>query len=82
MTVISSKEFAANQTRYYNLAQNEQLGIKRGKNMYHLKYINGHNANEYDEISDPDEDLNRAISADEFNNRCLKFIDKIFDKCQ
>jgi predicted transcriptional regulator len=34
MTVVSSKEFATNQTKYYNLAVSEEVFIKRGKNMF------------------------------------------------
>ena len=36
MTVVSSKEFATKPTKYYNLAQNEQVVIKRGKNFFYL----------------------------------------------
>jgi predicted transcriptional regulator len=34
MTVVSSKEFATNQMKYYNLAAREEVFIKRGKNMF------------------------------------------------
>jgi len=34
MTLISSKEFVANQKKYFDLAINEQVFIKRGKNMF------------------------------------------------
>jgi len=33
---------------------------------------------EYDEILEPDDDLRRAITADEFLEGALKIIDKIF----
>ena len=36
MTVVSSKEFAANQKKFYNIALNERVFIKRGKNMFYL----------------------------------------------
>ena len=36
MTVVSSKEFSTNQRKFYNLALNEQVAIKRGKNMFYL----------------------------------------------
>jgi len=36
MTVVSSKEFVGNQKRYFDLAVNEELFIKRGKNIFHL----------------------------------------------
>ena len=36
MTIVSSKEFVGNQKRYFDLAVNEKLFIKRGKNVFHL----------------------------------------------
>jgi len=54
-TVVSSKEFATRPRRYYNMAAvNEQVVIKRGKNMFNLVCINGHNADEYDEVLEPE----------------------------
>ena len=36
MTVVSSKEFAINQKKFYNLALNERVFIRHGRNMFHL----------------------------------------------
>ena len=36
MTVVSSKEFVINQKKYFDMAVNEQICIKRGKNMFQL----------------------------------------------
>ena len=36
MTVVSSKEFATYQDKYFDMAINENIVIKRGKNMFHL----------------------------------------------
>ena len=36
MTLVSSKEFVTNQKRYFDLARNDELFIKRGKNVFHL----------------------------------------------
>jgi len=79
MTVVSSKEFATNQTKYFNLATNEQVVIKRGKNMFHLicKPVENNEKRVYYE---PDDDFYRSISADEFKEGALKIIDKIFDR--
>ena len=77
MTVVSSKEFATKPTKYYNLAQNEQVVIKRGKNMFHLMCTNGYHTNEYDEILKPDEDFHKAISADEFRKRLVVVLEKV-----
>jgi len=40
MTVVSSKQFATNQRKFYNLALNEQVAIKRGKNLFYLSGSN------------------------------------------
>ena len=48
MTVVSDKEFAVNQKRIYNLALNERIGIKRGKNIFYLMRGNV----EYDDYAD------------------------------
>jgi len=34
MTLVSSREFVTNQKKYFDLAINEQVFIKRGKNMF------------------------------------------------
>jgi len=76
MTVVSSKEFATNQKKYYGLAVNENIIIKRGKNMFHLIYAP---VEEYPEqpILEPDDDFYRAISAEEFRERLTVVLDKI-----
>ena len=64
MTVISSKEFATNQKKYYDLAVKQDLLIKRGKNQFRVS-----NAKEYDEVLEPDDDFRRALSCDEFREK-------------
>jgi len=78
MTVVSSKEFATKPTKYYNLAQNEKVVIKRGKNIFHLICTNGHHTNEYDEVLEPDEDLRSAISGDELKKKMRDAIHNYF----
>ena len=80
MTIVSSKEFATQPAKYYHLALNEQVVIKRGKNMFHLTHINGCHTREYDEILEPDEDFYRAIPADEFRLRLVSVLDRIDKK--
>jgi len=79
MTLISSKEFATKPAKYYNLAINEQVAIRRGKNMFHLICTNGHHSSEYDEVLEPDEDLNNAITMDELLERTYGVIHKFFE---
>ena len=38
MTVVSSKEFISNDAKYFDMAVNEELCIKRGNNMFYLIY--------------------------------------------
>ena len=38
MTVVSSKEFVSNDDKYFDMAVNEELCIKRGNNMFYLIY--------------------------------------------
>ena len=67
MTIVSSKEFATNQKKFYKLAMNERIVIKRGKNLFHLINVNGDCE---DEASDLAEAMERAddesTSADDF----------------
>jgi predicted transcriptional regulator len=79
MTVVSSKEFTSNQKKYFDLAVNENIIIRRGRNMFHLIYapIGKQNIPEQ-QILEPDDDLRRAISIDELRERTYKVIDKFF----
>jgi len=53
MTVVSSKEFVGNQKRYFDLAVDEELFIKRGKNVFHLICTTvGGNMNDADDAED------------------------------
>ena len=36
MTIVSSKVFSENPIRYLNLSKTEEVGIKRGKTIYHI----------------------------------------------
>ena len=79
MTVISSKEFAANQNEYFELAMNEQVYIKNGENMFLLIYTTVDNTEVKERVYyEPDEDFYRSITADEFLEGALKIIDNIF----
>jgi hypothetical protein len=86
MTIVSSKEFTTNQDKYFDMALNEQVYIKKGNNMFLLIYSNVddmniyHDASVYEEVLEPDDDFRRAISADEFKKRCLQVIDRIFQQ--
>ena len=70
MTVVSSKEFVSNGEKYFDLAENEELFVKRNNMMF----IVSRDTKEYLE---PDEDFRRAISAEDFRKRLVVSMDKI-----
>ena len=80
MMVVSSKEFISNQNKYFDMALNEDVCIKRKEDMFQLVYTNGHNTQIYDDCLEPDEDFYRAISAEEFKKRLIVLLDKIDKK--
>ena len=80
MTVVNSREFAANQKKYFDLAVIDEVLIRRGKKRFHLVCTTDNNTNEYDEILEPDYDFHRAISADEFRKSLTMTLDKIDKK--
>jgi len=73
MTVVSSKEFATKPARYYNLAVNEPVVIKRGNNMFHLMYKPVEKPKER-VYFEPDDDFYRSISVDEFRERAREVV--------
>ena len=86
MTVVSSKEFASHQDKYFEIAMEEQVYIQNGVNMFLLTYKNMdekniyNESNVYDEVLEPDEDFNRAFSAEEFRERLTVVLDKVDKK--
>ena len=68
MTVVSSKEFSSNQTKYYNLAVDNEVFIKRGKNVFHLICTSVGNTNIDDDDDDEDyitmEELRSRVKGD------------------
>ena len=52
MTVVNSKEFAINQKKFYDMALNERVFIKRGKNMFYLACATFENDDEASDLAD------------------------------
>ena len=77
MTVISSKEFITNQKKYFDMAINEEICIKRGKNIFHLMYNPIKETNEF-VYFEPDEDFYNSITMDEVRERLHKVIDRLY----
>ena len=73
MTLVSSKEFVCNQKRYFDLAINEKLFIKRGKNVFHLICTTVG-----DDINNADDDDDDYITKDELLAGIYEDIDKFY----
>ncbi|MDR0733493.1 MAG: hypothetical protein LBF08_05490 [Dysgonamonadaceae bacterium] len=71
MVVISPTELRAEQKKYLDLAEKEDVVIKRGQKLIHLVVK---------ERTITDEDLRRGITGEELKRRMHKRIDKLFDK--
>ena len=79
MTVISSKEFAANQNKYLDMAINQDVCIKRDENMFRpMHYIIDETKVKQRKYKQPDEDFYRAISMDEFRRLVKEDIHQIY----
>ena len=62
MVLVSSADFATHQEKYLNMAMDREIHIKSGQNMFRLVY---EPAITEQPILEPDEDLRRAITAEE-----------------
>ena len=77
MTVVSSQEFAANQNKYYDMAIDEDVCIKRGDNLFQLMYTDTTPVEDM-VYFEPDEDFYKSISIDEFRKRTHEVIHNFF----
>ena len=75
MTVVSSKEFVTNENKYFKLARNEQVFVEKDETMFIVTIASGAKKKKY---LAPDDDLRRAITADELVERIYEDIDKKF----
>ena len=82
MIVVSSKEFISNEGKYFDLALDEDVGIKRGDYTFYL--VNRPVENQYppQPFLEPDEDLRRAITAEELKKRMSVSIRNFFENKQ
>ena len=71
MTIVSSKEFATNQEKYFDIAENEQVYIRRGKCMYIVARVQEH-------YKEPDDDLRRAVSLEIVKERLQQHVHQLF----
>jgi len=78
MNVINSKEFASNQDKYFDIAKNENVCIRRGNGMFHLMYQPAKTQFSTQAILEPDDNLRSAITAEELLKRVHKDIHNKF----
>ena len=72
MTVVSSKEFAVNQKKYFDVALKDHVIIHKGENMF---IVQNFVSNEKpDEIFEPDDDFYRSIPMEEVRDRIVEYI--------
>jgi hypothetical protein len=75
MTVVSTKEFNTHQDRYFDMAVNGQVFIKRGDCLFIVKRVN---EDDEDDFLEPDEDLQNAVTMDEVRDRIHGVIHRLF----
>jgi hypothetical protein len=78
MTVVSNREFAANQEKYFDMAENENVCIKRGSGMFRLIYQSVETQYPEQVVLEPDNNLRNAITAEELLKRVHKDIHNKF----
>ena len=67
MTVVSSKEFATNQDKYFELALSERVFIKKGNHLFFVTNANDDESeNDYEDLPDAKAYVGDEISGVEF----------------
>ena len=69
MTVVSSKEFMTNEDKYFDLALNERVFIKKGNNMFIITTVK-----EYDDDDDDDDAELLSLAKSRRNDSNREFI--------
>ena len=83
MLTITAGEFNANQQYYLDqVDEGEELIVKRshGKSFMIVPITEEDTTDDAEYIMEPDEDLEQAISADEFKRRVLNHIEELYNK--
>jgi len=74
MTLVSTKEFSANQEKYFDMAIDEQVFVQRGDYMFIVARANEPKW----EHKKPDEKFRAAIPIDEVRDRLHAHIHKLY----
>ena len=81
MTVINSNEFITNQQKYFDMAENEDICIKRGNSIFHLIHTTISDKSLKERVYyEPDEDFYKSISTEEFRKRLIEVVEEIDKK--
>jgi len=74
MTIVSSKEFAANEDTYFDLAMTEQVFVQRDSVTFIIARANSTEK----KYLEPDDDLSRAITGEELLSGIYEDLEKFF----
>ena len=78
MTVVSSKEFITNENKYFDLAENGQVYIQRGANMFIVQnYVPSEETEIYFQ---PNDELQSCITMNELRERTREKIHQLFER--
>ena len=78
MTLVSSKEFIADEAKNFDLALNGGVCIQQGDFMHHLVSAPFEKQYPPQPFLEPDDDLRRAITGEELKRRMRTSISKFF----
>ena len=77
MRTISNREFVANPEMYFGMAREQDVRIRKGREIFHLVY---EPPVPPQPILEPDDDLCRAISAEEFREKLVEAMKRVDEK--
>ncbi len=77
MRTISNREFIANPDLYLGMANEQEVRIRRGRRVIRLVSVP---PVEKQPLLEPDEDLRRALSGEEFRKSALEIVEKVHRK--
>jgi len=76
MTVISSREFIANENKYFGMAMTEDVFVKKDDVLFTVSIAD--QKKEPYMVFEPDDDFYRSISMEEVRDRLHRVIDKLY----
>jgi hypothetical protein len=80
MRTITNSEFTANPGLWLGMASRQDVRIRKGRDIYRLIHETPAETLDQTPLLEPDDDLRRAISAEEFRKGVLEIVDKVHRK--